>query len=79
MYVIVASLSKCNVEVWDLNVFFFFMVWFAEWVEYTPYEVGVLKYGAFVRTEDFGSEFFMGRMIRKIPESRICYLQGDVL
>ncbi|XP_006034144.1 cytosolic phospholipase A2 epsilon-like [Alligator sinensis] len=49
---------------------------FKEWVEYTPYEVGVLKYGAFVRTEDFGSEFFMGRMIRKIPESRMCYLQG---
>ncbi|KFW12635.1 Cytosolic phospholipase A2 epsilon, partial [Eurypyga helias] len=52
---------------------------FKEWVEFTPYEVGLLKYGAFVRTEHFGSEFFMGRMLKRIPESRICYLQGDVL
>lgn len=50
----------------------------AEWVEFTPYEVGLLKYGAFVRTEHFGSEFFMGRLLKKLPESRICYLQGDV-
>uniref|UniRef100_A0A8C5IUD6 Phospholipase A2 n=1 Tax=Junco hyemalis TaxID=40217 RepID=A0A8C5IUD6_JUNHY len=49
---------------------------FKEWVEFTPYEVGLLKYGAFVRTEHFGSEFFMGRMLKKVPESRICYLQG---
>ncbi|KFW74977.1 Cytosolic phospholipase A2 epsilon, partial [Manacus vitellinus] len=49
---------------------------FKEWVEFTPYEVGLLKYGAFVRTENFGSEFFMGRLLKKLPESRICYLQG---
>uniref|UniRef100_A0A8B9RSI7 PLA2c domain-containing protein n=1 Tax=Accipiter nisus TaxID=211598 RepID=A0A8B9RSI7_9AVES len=52
---------------------------FKEWVEFTPYEVGLLKYGAFIRTEHFGSEFFMGRLLKKLPESRICYLQGDVL
>ncbi|XP_067414243.1 cytosolic phospholipase A2 zeta-like [Emydura macquarii macquarii] len=49
---------------------------FAEWCEFTPYEVGFRKYGAFVRTEDFDSEFFMGRLIQKRPEPRICYLQG---
>ncbi|NXT76754.1 PA24E phospholipase, partial [Zapornia atra] len=49
---------------------------FKEWVEFTPYEVGLQKYGAFVRTEDFGSEFFMGRLMKKIPESRICFLEG---
>ncbi|KAM9149393.1 cytosolic phospholipase A2 epsilon-like [Pangshura tecta] len=49
---------------------------FKEWVEFTPYEVGFLKYGAFVRTEDFGSEFFMGRLLRRLPETRICYLHG---
>ncbi|XP_054054030.1 uncharacterized protein LOC128908251 [Rissa tridactyla] len=49
---------------------------FKEWVEFTPYEVGLLKYGTFVRTEHFGSEFFMGRLLKKLPESRICYLQG---
>ncbi|XP_060139000.1 cytosolic phospholipase A2 epsilon [Zootoca vivipara] len=49
---------------------------FNEWIEFTPYEVGILKYGAFVRAEDFGSEFFMGRLMKRIPETRICYMQG---
>ncbi|NXE76299.1 PA24E phospholipase, partial [Cochlearius cochlearius] len=49
---------------------------FKEWVEFTPYEVGFLKYGAFVRSEDFGSKFFMGHLMKKIPESRICFLEG---
>ncbi|XP_010217774.1 PREDICTED: cytosolic phospholipase A2 epsilon-like [Tinamus guttatus] len=49
---------------------------FKEWVEFTPFEVGFLKYGASVRSEDFGSEFFMGRLMKKIPESRICFLEG---
>ncbi|KAK4822285.1 hypothetical protein QYF61_012360 [Mycteria americana] len=48
---------------------------FREWVEFTPYEVGFPKYGAFIRAEDFGSEFFMGRLMKKIPESRICFLE----
>ncbi|EQB77552.1 cytosolic phospholipase A2 delta [Camelus ferus] len=48
----------------------------AEWVEFSPYEVGFLKYGAFVPSELFGSEFFMGRLMRRIPESRICFLEG---
>ncbi|KAM5235433.1 cytosolic phospholipase A2 zeta [Ctenodactylus gundi] len=49
---------------------------FAEWCEFTPHEVGFPKYGAYVPTELFGSEFFMGRLLRIVPESRICYLQG---
>ncbi|KAL8169465.1 UNVERIFIED_CONTAM: hypothetical protein K2H54_049852, partial [Gekko kuhli] len=49
---------------------------FAEWCEFTPYEVGFRKYGAFIRTEDFDSEFFMGRLIKKHPEPRICFLLG---
>uniref|UniRef100_A0A670HXK7 Phospholipase A2 n=1 Tax=Podarcis muralis TaxID=64176 RepID=A0A670HXK7_PODMU len=49
---------------------------FREWVEFTPYEAGFLKYGAFVRAEDFGSEFFMGHLMKKLPESRICFMQG---
>uniref|UniRef100_A0A8C0EKY4 Phospholipase A2 n=1 Tax=Bubo bubo TaxID=30461 RepID=A0A8C0EKY4_BUBBB len=51
---------------------------FKEWVEFTPYEVGFLKYGAFIRAEDFGSEFFMGRLMKKLPESRICFMKGDI-
>ncbi|XP_064148187.1 cytosolic phospholipase A2 zeta [Loxodonta africana] len=49
---------------------------FAEWCEFTPYEVGFPKYGAYVPTELFGSEFFMGRLMWSRPEPRICYLQG---
>uniref|UniRef100_A0A8C5SCA5 Phospholipase A2 n=1 Tax=Laticauda laticaudata TaxID=8630 RepID=A0A8C5SCA5_LATLA len=49
---------------------------FKEWLEFTPYEVGFLKYGAFVHPEDFGSEFFMGHLIKKLPETRLCYLHG---
>ncbi|XP_014636083.1 PREDICTED: cytosolic phospholipase A2 beta [Ceratotherium simum simum] len=49
---------------------------FAEWVEFSPYEVGFPKYGAFVPSELFGSEFFMGRLTKRLPESRICFLEG---
>uniref|UniRef100_A0A8C3VPA1 Phospholipase A2 n=1 Tax=Catagonus wagneri TaxID=51154 RepID=A0A8C3VPA1_9CETA len=49
---------------------------FAEWCEFTPHEVGFPKYGAYVPTELFGSEFFMGRLLQLRPEPRLCYLQG---
>lgn len=52
-------------------------LWSIEWVEFSPYEVGFPKYGAFVPTELFGSEFFMGRLMRRLPESRICFLEGE--
>uniref|UniRef100_A0A8C5R271 Phospholipase A2 n=1 Tax=Leptobrachium leishanense TaxID=445787 RepID=A0A8C5R271_9ANUR len=50
---------------------------YKEWCEFSPYEVGLIKYGAFIRSEDFCSEFFMGRLIKKLPESRLCYLQDE--
>uniref|UniRef100_A0A672TNG4 Phospholipase A2 n=1 Tax=Strigops habroptila TaxID=2489341 RepID=A0A672TNG4_STRHB len=50
---------------------------FREWLEFTPYEVSLLKYGASIPAEHFGSEFFMGRMVKRLPETRICYMQGD--
>ncbi|XP_049754945.1 cytosolic phospholipase A2 delta [Elephas maximus indicus] len=49
---------------------------FKEWVEFSPYEIGFLKYGAFIPSELLGSDFFMGRLMRKLPESRICFLEG---
>ncbi|KAG8505329.1 Cytosolic phospholipase A2 delta, partial [Galemys pyrenaicus] len=49
---------------------------FKEWVEFSPYEVGFLKYGAFVPPELFGSEFFMGQLMKRLPESRICFLEA---
>lgn len=60
-------------------VIFFLLTLSLEWMEFTPYEVGLLKYGAFIRAENFGSEFFMGRLMKKLPESRICFLEGDLL
>ncbi|TKC36130.1 hypothetical protein EI555_016568, partial [Monodon monoceros] len=51
---------------------------FREWFEFSPYEVGLQKYGAFIPTELFGSEFFMGRLMRRIPESRMCYMLGGI-
>ncbi|XP_070613625.1 cytosolic phospholipase A2 epsilon isoform X3 [Erythrolamprus reginae] len=52
---------------------------FKEWLEFTPYEVGSMKYGAYIRSEDFGNEFFMGRLMKKFPEIRICFMQDDSL
>ncbi|XP_068747619.1 cytosolic phospholipase A2-like [Montipora capricornis] len=49
---------------------------FAEWVEFTPYEIGMDKYGTFMKTELFGSKFFCGKLIEKFPESPLYYLQG---
>lgn len=57
-----------------LNVF---LLTITEWLEFTPYEVGFPKYGAFVPAEHFGSEFYMGHIMKKLPESRICFMQGD--
>ncbi|XP_044291655.1 cytosolic phospholipase A2 epsilon-like [Varanus komodoensis] len=49
---------------------------FKEWMEFTPFEVGLLKYGAYVGSEHFGSKFFMGRLMKKVPESQICFMKG---
>ncbi|XP_015768685.1 PREDICTED: cytosolic phospholipase A2-like [Acropora digitifera] len=49
---------------------------FAEWVEFTPYEIGMDKYGTFMKTELFGSKFFCGKLVEKFPESPLYYLQG---
>ncbi|XP_042562072.1 cytosolic phospholipase A2 zeta-like [Clupea harengus] len=48
----------------------------AEWCEFTPYEVGLPKYGAFVPTEDFGSEYFLGHQVKKLPETRLPFMIG---
>ncbi|KFV66208.1 Cytosolic phospholipase A2 beta, partial [Dryobates pubescens] len=49
---------------------------FREWAEFSPYEVAIPKYGTSIPSEYFDSEFFMGRRVKKLPESRICYLEG---
>ncbi|XP_078089378.1 cytosolic phospholipase A2 zeta [Mustelus asterias] len=49
---------------------------FGEWFEYTPYEVGLPKYGAYVPIQHFGSRFFMGYLIKQCPEIRLSFLNG---
>ncbi|NWV85148.1 PA24B phospholipase, partial [Dasyornis broadbenti] len=49
---------------------------FREWADFSPYEVAIPKYGVSIPSEYFDSEFFMGRRVKKLPESRICYLEG---
>ncbi|XP_070982010.1 cytosolic phospholipase A2 zeta-like [Oncorhynchus clarkii lewisi] len=47
-----------------------------EWCEFTPYEVGIPKYGAYIHAEDFGSEFYLGHLVKKHPAIRTSYLLG---
>ncbi|XP_043554231.1 cytosolic phospholipase A2 zeta-like isoform X1 [Chiloscyllium plagiosum] len=50
---------------------------FGEWFECTPYEAGLPKYGAYIPIQHFGSKFFMGYLIKKCPEMRISFLEGQ--
>ena len=45
-------------------------------MEFSPYEIGLPKYGTFMKTEHFGSKFFMGQLVRKYPEPPLHFLQG---
>ncbi|XP_055934812.1 cytosolic phospholipase A2-like isoform X3 [Argiope bruennichi] len=49
---------------------------FQDWIEFTPYEIGISKYAAFTKTEDFGCKFFKGRIVKRFPEFPLHYLQG---
>ncbi|KAK7090826.1 cytosolic phospholipase A2-like [Littorina saxatilis] len=49
---------------------------FQEWVEFSPYEIGLPKYGTFMDSELFGSKFFMGKLARKYQEPPLHFLQG---
>jgi len=49
---------------------------FCEWLEFSPYEIGMAKYGTFMKTEYFGSKFFCGKLLTPYPEPPLQYLQG---
>lgn len=49
---------------------------FHEWVEFTPFEIGMPKYGTFMKTELFGSKFFMGKLCTEYEEQPLHFLQG---
>lgn len=49
-----------------------------DWLEFSPYEIGIAKYAAFMKTEDFGCKYFKGRIVKRFPESPLHYLQGFI-
>ncbi|XP_052265882.1 cytosolic phospholipase A2-like isoform X2 [Dreissena polymorpha] len=49
---------------------------FQEWVEFSPYEIGMAKYGTFMPTRLFGCKFFMGHLAKEYEEPPLHYLQG---
>ncbi|CAG5129542.1 unnamed protein product, partial [Candidula unifasciata] len=49
---------------------------FHEWMEFSPYEIGLPKYGTFMKTEQFACKFFMGSVIKEFPEPPLHFLQG---
>ncbi|XP_045694487.1 cytosolic phospholipase A2 isoform X2 [Phyllostomus hastatus] len=49
---------------------------FADWVEFSPYEIGMAKYGTFMSPDLFGSKFFMGKVVKKYEENPLHFLMG---
>ncbi|KAG8132784.1 putative Phospholipase A2 protein [Naja naja] len=49
---------------------------FADWVEFSPYEIGMAKYGTFMTPNLFGSKFFMGTVVKKYKENPLHFLMG---
>ncbi|XP_048833479.1 cytosolic phospholipase A2-like [Brienomyrus brachyistius] len=49
---------------------------FADWVEFSPYEIGMVKYGTFMTPDLFGSKFFMGSVVKRFEESPLHFLMG---
>ncbi|XP_070605110.1 cytosolic phospholipase A2 isoform X2 [Erythrolamprus reginae] len=49
---------------------------FADWVEFSPYEIGMAKYGTFMTPNLFGSKFFMGTVVKTYKENPLHFLMG---
>ncbi|XP_051954449.1 cytosolic phospholipase A2-like isoform X2 [Xyrauchen texanus] len=49
---------------------------FADWVEFSPYEIGIAKYGTFMTPDLFGSKFFRGHVVKKYEENPLHFLMG---
>ena len=43
-------------------------------MEFTPYEVGMAKYGTFMSPVYFGCKFYMGHMVKKYEDAPLHYL-----
>lgn len=54
------------------------MICFSEWVEFSPFEYGIAKYGVFGKTEEFGGKFYKGSLVKKYEEPPLHFLQGTL-
>ena len=48
----------------------------SDWVEFSPFEIGMAKYGTFMAPDLFGSKFFMGTVVKKYEENPLHFLMG---
>lgn len=46
-------------------------------MEFSPYEIGMAKYGTFMSPDLFGSKFFMGTVVKKYNENPLHFLMGE--
>ena len=49
---------------------------FGDWLEFSPLEVGMSKYGTFMSPEDFLSKFYMGKVIEHSAECTLDFLRA---
>ncbi len=45
-------------------------------MEFSPYEIGMAKYGTFMTPDLFGSKFFRGNVVTKHEENPLHFLMG---
>lgn len=45
-------------------------------MEFSPYEIGMAKYGTFMTPDLFGSKFFMGITVKQYEENPLHFLMG---
>ena len=76
LYLILFLKTSWNLCATPKRICFLLLFLLSEWVEFTPYEVGMDKYGTFMKTELFGSQFFCGKLVKQYPEPPLFYLQG---
>lgn len=44
---------------------------------FSPFEIGIAKYGTFMKTQDFGCKFIVGKKIKHFDEFPLHFLQGE--
>ncbi|CAK8673400.1 unnamed protein product [Clavelina lepadiformis] len=49
---------------------------FHDWVEFSPFEIGIAKYGSFMDTKHFGQKFFRGVLLKIFEETPLHYMMG---